>query len=960
MVADREPTKTKTKAAVAKVKKSKTSTSSAGKKVISAEAVQSLEADGLSLDGIALAQSRVQLMEQGGTKFTDDSRLEEIKKIAAAFDDKIESDAKEKDALRETLQKQKAALDKKSDVPKHGSGRRKQRQKQAVEGTLNQTEQAFLLQNLDSLDVENNAPTPEELPRLIVANTRGNLLNKLTSSKKMLALMGATTTEISSLTPYIRLYKKDTLLGQPRIREFKFSSHSPDLQEYFASGQAASRNIGLKSFDFESTGKNTFTAPFALIANLVLLFKSLSDLDLKSVQDPTAAPWIELLPGEMGEINLGDPSFVEKTSIAIGETVVQEGAKFVPNLKRQLTSELDDGARKSTILADLGYNYSLDALKDDKPDLISAISATRLVLTLSPTGNTNFNFKEDGSVELQIEYTATAATASDSIASNVLAIESTPKEVKELRDSIREAKSAEGLISIDPGVVNKARQRALAKAREKLDKKLERQKLSNYTGFINYLYKKKRLWSFNIKETLYRSGIYKPEVRKGKERKPRLVRKSQVREILAAGKNIKKEGDSGELEEGEVKWGQRTIAFFYLGDLLNYAAQSLIPSAHRAAGFNIDSATNPQSKEIVVGDYVFHIFPAGGSINSPEEYQSKVSTKRINLTKLPVSMTMYNKFMYDNVIKRQASSWSFDKFLKKVVPQLIDNAVNSFVQSRKFNNIAREFTKYRSAISNSEVSGYCPGLAEARKSGVAIDMDNADIVKAFNLEIHAPIIDSFLPDPIDTAIDFIGAEQISDFTIIHGSRLDPREDTGHDEQFDAEKGIYHLSVGNAYGIVKSIAFVQQQSGQRDINLVKSMENHASDPTAFVRMPYNATVRLFGVPIFKPGQQLFINPSATGVGDINSRQAISSALGLGGFYSVITVATKMSAGLMETTLSCMWEDYAPPPLPAADPLAGAGDFINTTQDIEADPTPGDGGGNRRPGGLGFGNSGNALV
>jgi len=960
MVADREPTETKP--AVAKVKKSKTSTSSAGKKVISAEAVQSLEAGGLSLDGIALAQSRVQLMEQGGIKFADDaSRLEEIKKIATAFDDKIESDAEEKDALRKTLQEQKRALDKKSDVPKHGSGRRKQKQKQAEEGILNQTEQAFLLQNLDSLDVENNAPTPEELPRLIVANTRGNLLNKLTSSKKMLALMGATTTEISSLTPYIRLYKKDTILGQPRTREFKFSSHSPDLREYFAAGQGASRNIGLKSFDFESTGKNTFTAPFALRANLVLLFKSLSDLDLKSIHDPESAPWIELLdemktnPADLS----GDAFNIEQIAISVGGAVVEEGSKLVPNLKRQVTKELDDGTRKSTILADLGYNYSLNALKDATPDLISALAATRLVLALSPTGNTNFNFKEDGSVELQIEYTATAATASNSIASNVLAIESTPVQLNELRDSIREAKTAEGLIDIDPGVVNKARQRKLAIAREKLDENLERQKLSNYTGFVSYLYKKKRLWSFNIKETLYRAGIYHPEVRKGKERKPRLVRKREINELLAAGKNIKKEGDSGNLEEGEVKWGQRTIAFFYLGDLLNYAAQSLIPSAHRAAGFNIDSATNPQSKEIVVGDYVFHIFPSGGSVNSPEEYQSRVSTKRINLTKLPVSMTMYNKFMYDNVIKRQTSSWSFDKFLKKAVPELIDNAVNSFVQSRKFNNIAREFTKNRSAISQSEVSGYCPGLTISRMAGVAIDMDNAEVVKDLGIEIVAPIIDSFLPDAADTAIDFLGAEQISDFTIIHGSRLDPREDSGFDEQFDAEKGIYHLSVGNAYGIVKSIAFSQQQSAQRDINIVKSLINPASDPTAFVRMPYDATVKLVGVPIFKPGQQLFINPSATGVGDINSRLAISSALGLGGFYTVITVATKISAGLMETTLSCVWENYAPPPL-TYDTSGDVGDFINTTQDIDVDPDPANGGGERRPGGPFFGNSGNASV
>ncbi len=63
--------------------------------------------------------------------------------------------------------------------------------------------------------------------------------------------------------------------------------------------------------------------------------------------------------------------------------------------------------------------------------------------------------------------------------------------------------------------------------------------------------------------------------------------------------------------------------------------------------------------------------------------------------------------------------------------------------------------------------------------------------------------------------------------------------------------------------------------------------------------YNCNVTLLGTPFFKPGMMVKIL-SAT----FNQKSA--DEIGLGGYFRVIKVFSKIQDGKFETELECMWE------------------------------------------------------
>jgi hypothetical protein len=780
-----------------------------------------------------------------------------------------------------------------------GTGGRQNKESAAAAGELEQTEQAYLLQNIDKLPSE-EAPEPAQMPRLIIVNTKENLLNKLTSSKNMLSLMGIKPNDLSSLTPYIKIAKRDKFTGQERVREFKFSSHSPDLAAYFKDGTSAGSEVGLKSFDFETTGKNFFTATRSLQGTMVLFFKSFSDLDTGGASD-AGLPWTELLFNHVFDVEPHMPAG-DGEELPLTEKEKEWAKKALPD-------------RKAEIFVEIGYNYSNNAIPAaDK--LAKAVDDSKILLSIYPI-TTDFNFRDDGAVELTISFTAAAEHGSDGSESNVLAIGSTEDQL----NALKAAREALAKIQRDVSDSNDSEKAKLATkvktAEEDLSKKVERERLSNYAKFINYVFNQERLYSFTISEKAYRAGL-PPSTRNTKQIK-------SVDAVKELTEGAQTEGLQGKgLEKQRRRRGRRTIAYFYLGDLLNYYASALVPLENRLGGFATAQEHDlPQTREIVVGDYVFHKFPSKSAPTKPEdvaEFIKGIKTKQINLSRLPVSLSMFNAFMYKNVMEHSTAIFTFDTFLKKAVPELIDNALTAYVSGRKWKTIKQSFTEGRMPISISTVTGHAPGLINSRvnppigllgaSSGRNLDTTAPDQIGKF--EIKSVSIDEILGGSAAA-----GNEAVRDpksFTIIHGSRVpiigtgDNVIPVGQDEERDAERGIYHLSAGLDAGIVKNVSFTQQSSRLKEMNLLKSLDSGANPDVGILKKPYDAEVTIFGNPSLYPGQYVVVNPAVAGVGTLISRNSIAAMLGLGGLYVIIGIKTRLSSGLLESTLTCKFNNH----------------------------------------------------
>jgi hypothetical protein len=134
------------------------------------------------------------------------------------------------------------------------------------------------------------------------------------------------------------------------------------------------------------------------------------------------------------------------------------------------------------------------------------------------------------------------------------------------------------------------------------------------------------------------------------------------------------------------------------------------------------------------------------------------------------------------------------------------------------------------------------------------------------------------------------------------------------EEDDREKGIYHFHIGLDTGLIKGIDY--QRS---DVAGLREARQAEARNLGQIRDVYNAHVKMVGNSLFYPGMKVFLNPPIgfgapevdginpeTGKQDESNFGSISNLLGIGGYYDVISVDSKISrGGQYETELDCIF-------------------------------------------------------
>ena len=117
---------------------------------------------------------------------------------------------------------------------------------------------------------------------------------------------------------------------------------------------------------------------------------------------------------------------------------------------------------------------------------------------------------------------------------------------------------------------------------------------------------------------------------------------------------------------------------------------------------------------------------------------------------------------------------------------------------------------------------------------------------------------------------------------------------------DANRGIYHYTVGEDRGLLKTIDF-----SKSDVQGLKEARQSEEGALSNLRELYNAKVKMVGNNIHFPGQYVFLNPPY-GIGLPNQRGSPAFRLGLGGYHSVVKVrSTIKRGGHYNTELECKW-------------------------------------------------------
>ena len=277
--------------------------------------------------------------------------------------------------------------------------------------------------------------------------------------------------------------------------------------------------------------------------------------------------------------------------------------------------------------------------------------------------------------------------------------------------------------------------------------------------------------------------------------------------------------------------------------------------------------------KILLADVVYKAYDASGEKGG--------STKRINIGDIPISLFTYQKFMYDMVVNSNRNTYVIPQFLQSCIAKggLLDKAFAEWAQAGIAPNIVSDFPEFTSAA----FSG--PRLRSAISSRQFIDPESINPQK------------NFTASDVNDESDY--------FVIYQAPTRELTSDKSGSRETDDKRGIYHFEIGKNRGLVKSVNFSRIDVPFMQEQLMTNQVGAYDE----LKMIYNASIEMVGNNLFFPGSQIFVDPGTIGLGNPRDIDSAAYRLGLGGYYTVLSVTTRINNGIATTTLGTSFEARA---------------------------------------------------
>ena len=286
-------------------------------------------------------------------------------------------------------------------------------------------------------------------------------------------------------------------------------------------------------------------------------------------------------------------------------------------------------------------------------------------------------------------------------------------------------------------------------------------------------------------------------------------------------------------------------------------------------------------------------------------------TKAINIAHLPVSMQMFRQFMVDRVISNQRKFYSFQDFFRDILTDIVFDSLQRICFGG-----STQGAEIRTGISLFNGQGTGDGGATEPITSLTKDEiyglrrpNPADKALYKSLSPAAAKSDNpiFTNIVSDDALDF-SYLMFTAFSVaalnknLHGNEVD-----------DNDNGIAHFRYGSTTGMMKSISFsktpLEFAAEERYVregsdNLLNQLAGR-----------YEMQMSLVGNNMFIPGQYVYFDPVALGIGksmtNDGSSRSLANLMGLGGYHIITEVGCSIAPGKFETTIKALWETGGTP-------------------------------------------------
>lgn len=274
--------------------------------------------------------------------------------------------------------------------------------------------------------------------------------------------------------------------------------------------------------------------------------------------------------------------------------------------------------------------------------------------------------------------------------------------------------------------------------------------------------------------------------------------------------------------------------------------------------------------------------------------------KVANIANIPISYDALVHFLIEKIYKPQKSEYSLYSFIKDVITSLVEPALNNRTVANdtinKYSNISLA-TNIITLKSDEEQAPLDKFKTQTTPNNSTETIINLSTVSKKDLKRYYPSI------PNNKGSYYF-------YYFIYDKYLKDFDGKG-DVNEDAKKGIYHYTLAQDYGLIKSINF--KRNDQPYLRESKSVGKKTIFLGQF-RDIYAADVKMVGNNIYTPGMILLLKPSVEFGKVIGSEDetspSFSQITGVGGYYSVIKVSNTIDESGYSTSLDCLFHSNQP--------------------------------------------------
>lgn len=283
----------------------------------------------------------------------------------------------------------------------------------------------------------------------------------------------------------------------------------------------------------------------------------------------------------------------------------------------------------------------------------------------------------------------------------------------------------------------------------------------------------------------------------------------------------------------------------------------------------------------------------------------------VNIADIPVSLAEFSNWFRRNVIDKKLTSYYVGDFIKDImedlffralgdacyagrgqpIPQLTTTIVDTRKRNSPYKNRNIDEATSREAIPRTahvlrETSTPQPGGVKV--NGATHPEGDWLYERIYNKSLLNKFVNFRVrPNTVDP-------EKIVHYYILHGATRTVLNRVAN-KQRDEKQGIYHLGIGHDRGIVQKINFAGTE-----LKYAAEARTQFDGQVGLGQLfqKFDATIDLYGCPLFRNGQYLYLDPKTLG-NDLKVAQAI----GMGGYYHVYNVIGEITPGGYTTKLKC---------------------------------------------------------